>query len=185
MIPHTPEFWLRALREYSEQCDAPDLTPGCPYRRVSENIGAWCLDECVDLLAKHDAPPPLERELRAGDMTIIKARHPRIRRNLIRPKAPFDVREQFLADACLPLSQRRTTALMYELSQFVASPRVGGEDEAEIDATDPVEIMRELSRRGFDAEALVREGLGHEIGSRLLRRLLCPRSLVPRMTKML
>ena len=59
--PRVREIFLRALREYSESCEPPGLTPGCPYSIETKDPGVMgCLEECMDLLGKYNAPRPRE-----------------------------------------------------------------------------------------------------------------------------
>lgn len=49
--PREREIFLRALRQYSDNCEPPELTPDCPYS-VTVGPGLWgCGNECMDLLA--------------------------------------------------------------------------------------------------------------------------------------
>ncbi|MGI8776577.1 MAG: hypothetical protein ACR2LJ_04145 [Acidimicrobiales bacterium] len=103
-------IFLRALREYSDNCEPPQLTPGCPFRREDPKIGAWCLDECVDLLALHNVPPAME-ETKVGEFRILRGRRPRSRRGLGVPRKAFDARGEFLADENLEPAQQGTVSL--------------------------------------------------------------------------
>ncbi len=164
------EILLRALREYSENCEPPDLTPGCPFRRVDSKIGAWCLDECVDLLALHNAPPAIEKT-EVGEFEVLRGRRPRSRRGLGVPKKAFDARERFLGDQHLETTQRETVSLVYSLNNFVS-----GVGRAQPDAyRDTERVIAELERRGFDVEMLIRDGMSRDIASGVLWAVLLPR----------
>lgn len=88
------EIFLRALREYSERCSPPELTPGCPFAIETLNGARGCGEECVDLLAAHRAPPPVE-EIRLGGGFALRPRRPRARHGGGRRPKPFDMGELY------------------------------------------------------------------------------------------
>lgn len=169
------EIFLRALREYSEQCEPPELTLGCPFRRLDPTIGPWCLDECMDLLAEHNAPPAIAERTTVGDLSISRGRRPRSRRGLGASSRAFDARELYLSDEAEPVAKRRTGSLLYALSQFLSAPRTVGLKLDAAEVLDPQDHMNELARRGYDVELLIREGLGHEVAIAILWSVIIPR----------
>ena len=92
------EMLLRALREYSEACEAPELTPGCPFAVDIQPNLRGCGEECMDLLGQHAAPRP-ERgiALDSGFIAHMPVR-PRARRpQQVNPK-PYDAKEIYFRD---------------------------------------------------------------------------------------
>jgi hypothetical protein len=145
------ELLLRALRKYADECRSPQLTPGCPYYRMSSDIGPYCADECMDLLGRHPSPDDgieLDNEFRA-----IRIRH-RTRRQPPGTRAPFDARQLALEDEARPLEERRAASLLVTIQRVFQSPP----DAAGV-ASQVRRIMllaEELERRGFAAEQLIR-----------------------------
>jgi hypothetical protein len=148
------DIFLRALREYSDSCSAPALTPGCPF---AVDIGPGqrgCGEECVDLLASYQAPMSIE-EVQLGKGLAVRPRVPRSRRGPGIQAKPFDAAELLLADKVHPITSWRSSSLLrFVLDQLSEPP-----------PSDPVErtrrrdgiegILGELDSRGFDTHAIV------------------------------
>ena len=64
------QIFLRALRDYSESCEPPNLKQDCPFAiDISPGLRG-CGEECMDLLGRFGAPPPLDNVLGANGITI-------------------------------------------------------------------------------------------------------------------
>jgi hypothetical protein len=170
------EIFLRSLREYSEACQPPALTPGCPYAiDVSDGVRG-CGEECMVLLAEHGAPAPIE-EIAVGEFRIIRNRRPRSRRGPDNSSKPFDARELALQDEDKPHSERRTAALLFELKLRLCEPPDADESAAERRRRQIDGCYAELTKRGFDAELLVRHGVSRALASAIVLSVLVPRIL--------
>lgn len=157
------EIFLRALRNYSEACHPPALTPGCPFAIDISSGKRGCGEECVSLLAKYDAPRPVE-EIVVGEFSLIRSRRPRSRRG---PEGarPFDARETALEDEDKRPSARRTAALLFSLRKDLCEPP----DQADPTRRERItEALDELARRGFDVELLIRFGFGQQIATAIV-----------------
>ena len=103
--PREREIFLRALRYYSDSCEPPELHAECPFS-VDQGPGQrGCGEECLDLLATHNAPSVTE-EL-GNDISIVRSVRPRARRSHLSHKA-YDAREVYLTDKAGKSPQRWT-----------------------------------------------------------------------------
>src|SRR5213594_2855592 len=89
------EIFVRALREYSDRCEAPELTPSCPFYQADPQ-GPWCLEECMDLLAEH--PPESRGGIPLGASLLAHPRRRRARSVLAGRAKPFDAAEIYIED---------------------------------------------------------------------------------------
>jgi hypothetical protein len=55
-------IFVRALREFSNNCLPPHLEPRCPFFRVGPD-GPYCFEECMDLLAVYEPEGPSDTSL--------------------------------------------------------------------------------------------------------------------------
>src|SRR5436309_1653570 len=94
------EILLHGLREYSDRCEAPKLTPTCPYYQLDRS-GPWCLEQCMDLLAAHPEPAPPDQLVLTPELAA-RPRRPRARRGRTGPAKPFDAGELHLEDQANP-----------------------------------------------------------------------------------
>ena len=86
------EMFLRALREYSDSCEAPQLTADCPFSKKTTE-GAWiCGEECLDILGRHKAPDGSDIIELSGGYQIARRRQPRHRVGAGGLVRPFDAR---------------------------------------------------------------------------------------------
>jgi hypothetical protein len=66
-------IFLRALQQFSDECETPELQPECPFSVDLPSGGRGCGEECMDLLAKFGDPysrgggSTLETVLSRGD----------------------------------------------------------------------------------------------------------------------
>src|ERR1017187_4427562 len=114
------EIFLRALREYSEQCRPPMLTAGCPFAHDLPGGIRGCLEECMTLLAEYQAPPPID-EITFGNSLALRPRLPRARRGPLPKSKPFDAAEIYHTDSQLAdITHWRITALLEALKRLLA-----------------------------------------------------------------
>lgn len=155
------EILLRALREYRETCEAPFLQPNCPYALEVRPGVRNCGEECVEMLIELDGPGPQD-EIVIGEFGLRRLpKPPRLRKAEASEGPAFDARQIYLADQLLPYVDRRSVALLYELSEIIDD---AGEDDRDARVSG---CIKELDRRGFDTELLVRYGFGDAIAARL------------------
>jgi hypothetical protein len=164
------EILLRALRDYSEACTPPALTPGCPFAVEIAPGRRGCAEECVALLAEHGAPPPVE-EFLVGEFSLIRQRRPRPRHGPQGISRPFDARAIAFEDEAKPPQLRRTAALLFELRRHLCDPP---DDSMQTRRERIAECCSELSRRGFDADFMIRHGLGAEVAMAILLGVVMP-----------
>lgn len=144
-------IFLQALRTYADGCDAPDLTPGCPYFRVDSTIGPYCGEECMDLLGRY----PVEARGVQLDGTFRAVRlNRRARRPPRAPSAAFDAKQLFLEDEERPLEEWRSTSLLVALRNNFLEPPASEGIASRARRVDL--IVEELEGRGVAADRIVR-----------------------------
>lgn len=172
--PQEREIFLRALREYSERCEAPGLTPECPFSVDTVELGVRaCGEECMDLLGRYSAPRPTEN-VDLGYVVISRPRRPRARRN--RPSKAYDAREIYLIDeAAGPPRRWRLAAILVDLEQKSGSPPSQDPQEA-TDRREHINRLISLTEgRGLDLQAHVLPSLRTVIGRAVFIQLLMSR----------
>jgi hypothetical protein len=149
------KIFLRALRTYSENCRPPALTPGCPFAYKIEPGIRGCGEECMDLLARYDAPPPVD-EIRVGSDIALRRRVPRPRRGPTPATKPFDAQEIYLTDrTAANKSDWRLPALLFGLKREL----MWDEGDSAVDRLSSIgEYLTEVHRRGLDSDKLIRYG---------------------------
>ena len=160
------ELFLRALREYSESCEPPGLTPDCPFSEPSAPGVRGCGEECMDLLGKHNAPDPSEVTHLGGGISIRRSRRPRARRTPDKATRAFDAREIFLDDQASsePFSRWRLASVLYGLIEEAARPPSADMEQAAVRSDRINEMMAEAERRGLTFEAHILPHLRPAIG---------------------
>jgi len=155
------EIFVRALREFSDSCQPPALKPTCPFSTETHPGVRGCGEECMDLLASFESGEAAERtEVSLGDGIALRPRH-RARRGPDPSARAFDASElRLLDDDEKDVTKWRTVSLISELrKQAVTSPTLDADRRAaRLERLG--ECFSELDRRGFDAELVLREGLG-------------------------
>lgn len=143
--PEIREIFLRALREYSEECEAPLLTPGCPYSVEVEPGLRGCADECMDILGEHDAPPLIDETFLGDGISIVRRKRPRTRRAQ-RPGAnAYDARAIYLEDkGDKHTSQWRLASILQGLIE-TASTQPPVETAAAADRQQTLDELRRLA----------------------------------------
>jgi hypothetical protein len=154
------EIFLRALREYSDSCQPPALTPGCPFAYDIEPGVRGCGEECIDILTQYNAPPSVD-EVFVDNGVSIRKRRPRSRRGPSRSSKPFDVSEMYLTDREISdITKWRIAALMEGLKRELSWQ----ETKEELRRLENIERIRnELNRRHVDTESLIRYGFASHI----------------------
>ena len=150
------EMLLRALREYSEACEAPALTPDCPFAvKIGPHLRG-CGEECMDLLGRHAAPRPARAiELESGLVAHVPVR-PRARRpRQVNPK-PYDAMEIFISSKeSLPIREWNLPALFHGAIEIVTSPPLGSNDALD-DRVERIAAIREtIESHELDFVAIV------------------------------
>lgn len=146
-------IFVQALSEYSLGCQAPLLSPSCPFFQISDS-GPWCLEECMDLLAEHRDESMEGIEI-AGDFRVHRQRR-RSRRKMSGPSRPFDAAEIRLADQEKPMEDWRPSALLSELREL-SGPPIDIDETALSGRSVRVAIIAErLGEMGIDGERILR-----------------------------
>src|SRR6185437_5745935 len=86
---------------------------------------------------------------------------------------PFDARQLALSDDDRPHTDRRTAALVVELTDLIGLPPSPWVDSDER-RYDIHAAIAQLEGRGFDAEALIRYGIGHMLPMSIAAYVLLP-----------
>jgi len=145
-------IFIRALREYSDQCEPPELTPSCPYYQFDRG-GAWCGEECMDLLAQFPDESSESGSALVDDF-FARPRRRRARRSPASSARPFDAREMYIEDRSRPITQWRASSLILCLQEQVLPPPpslVGGSRTERAP-----DLLAALGDRGFDIEEVIR-----------------------------
>ncbi len=155
--PREREIFLRALREYSESCEPPGLTPDCPYSIPTKDPGVMgCGEECMDLLGKYNAPRPREEIQPEAGIWIRRSRRPRARRTQQPLAKSYDARQVYLEDqASGPAPRWRLAAILYGLLEVVTTPPSTDHDRASERRAQIYELIRLTEGRGlnFDTQS--------------------------------
>lgn len=144
---------LRAVARFSDDCEAPELTPECPFYEVGP-AGPVCGEQCQDLIAKF--PSDLVRPDSLGLGTGLAARRSRRPRRGPAPDSKaFDAAEVRMSDRSLPLDEQRLPALLGTLRA------VATRDPATHNV-DLNELLAEIEHRGVDIRTVARLGLSDD-----------------------
>ena len=162
MSPELPELpqdrrergiFLQALREYSENCEPPELTPDCPFA-IKVKPGEWgCGEECMDLLARHGAPGPSEEIEIGEDFVARRMRRPRARRVRNPVAKAYDAREIYLIDKGIgPPSAWRLASVLTGLIELIQKPPPAEAFQATQRLVDIDELIRCAESKGLDLD---------------------------------
>ena len=174
--PRVREIFLRALREYSESCEPPGLTPDCPYSIETKDPGVMgCGEECMDLLGKYNAPRPREEVERGVGVWVRRSRRPRARRPQQLLAKSYDARQVFFEDkASGPPARWRLAAILYGLFE-VATTLPSIDTHQASDRRDQIdELIRLAEGRGLDFEMHILPTLRFHVGSAAFANLPSP-----------
>jgi len=159
--PKARRLIWRAVQSFSAQCQAPNLSPGCPYFARDTYTGQpFCAEECNDLLGEYgddDTTDP--RNLMIGPEI---GAHPHRQRSdaLAVPIRPFDARELTLRDRSLNLHRWGPAALFGYLIESV-QVAFRDPDKAQIRPYENSAIMEALAAKGFDKQLLAEDTALH------------------------
>ena len=168
--PREREIFLRALREYSDNCEPPELTADCPYSVKTGPGIRGCANECVDILARNNAPLSHE-EIDLGDgLTKRRMKRARSRRVSSPLAGAYDAREVYLSDEAIgPSSTWRLAAVLVGITELVETrppvdPAQAANRLARID-----ELVEQVGARGLTFETHVLPQLRFVIGHAVFR----------------
>ncbi|MCY4369759.1 MAG: hypothetical protein OXF41_10180 [bacterium] len=165
--PRERGIFLRALREYSESCEPPGLTPDCPYSIKTKDPGVMgCGEECMDLLGRYNAPRPREEVQHEPGIWIRRSRRPRARRTQQPHAKSYDARQVYLEDqASGPAPRWRLAAILYGLLEVVTTPPSSDHDQASERRAQIDELIRLTEGRGLNFETQVLPALRFPVRS--------------------
>ena len=171
--PQVREIFLRALREYSENCEPPGLTPDCPYSISTKDPDVMgCGEECMDLLGKYNAPRPREEIQHEVGVWIRRSRRPRARRPQQAHAKSYDARQVYLEDrASGPAPRWRLAAILYGLLELVTTPPSRDEGQASKRRAEIDELIHLAEGRGLEFETQVLPTLRFHVGSAVFANL--------------
>lgn len=156
------QIFIIGLRRMSDQCEAPTLTPECPFFELTPQ-GPACAEQCMDLLAEHGADDSGRASQTLGpDLAAIRQAAPRPRRAPDPDVRPFDAARVRLRDHDRPTEQKSTTSLMRDLRDHLTTPPTFSPDVRERSYVLRASVD-ELVGRGLDAELVVRCGLSRTV----------------------
>ncbi|WP_448625908.1 hypothetical protein [Geodermatophilus sp. URMC 64] len=160
-------IFLVGLRRLSDQCEAPELTPECPFYEPTAQ-GPGCGEQCKDLLAEHVGghQPEVWQDL-GGGLAAIRRPAPRPRRSPAPDLRPFDAAGIGIRDRDRPVEQRRTITLIRDIRDHLATPPAFFADlheRAYVVATS----YEELTKRNVDADLMVRCGAATRVEAGVL-----------------
>lgn len=145
------EMMLRALRDYSDHCLPPKLTPECPFSVMREPDLWTCEEQCMDVLGRYGAPRQV-REISLGSDTIaLVPLRPRARRRQRPSEKPFDAAEIYMVDSELEaISEWRMSALIHAVMKLAESPPPPDDPGRVSRCKQMNEVLAELARRGIN-----------------------------------
>jgi hypothetical protein len=155
-------LFMIALATFSSQCESPELTPACPFYRMTPS-GPQCGEECVDILADHGGVATHRGPFMVIDEYEVRRRVPTVQRRAPAERSsPFDARQIELIDRDKPTADRRTVALIRDLRESLVTPP-SISDDREDRRYRILANWEELDKRGVPVDLLVREGLALSI----------------------
>ena len=160
-------IFLRALQQFSDECEPPELQPLCPFSVDLEGGGRGCAEECMDILAEYGDPRGLRAGVDLGNGIVAERRPIRRFRPRRGPEAgsrPFDAQGTMVRDrdSGRPVATWSTISLVKLLEEELSRSPVDAEPSRSARIED---CWRELERRGHNVEGYVRWGLGRFIAT--------------------
>lgn len=154
--PREREIFLRALRYYSDSCEPPELYAECPFS-VDEGPGQrGCGEECMDLLATHNAPPATEEIKLGNGISIIHSVRPRARRAPLSTTKVYDARKVYLIDkATKPPQQWFLASVLQGLVEEIGTEPPLKPDLVVKRRDHIYELVRIVDEHGLDFEVQV------------------------------
>ena len=171
--PLEREILLRALRAYSDACEHPELTVDCPFSIDIAPGERGCGQECLDILARHDAPASTE-EVDLGDgFKAIRVRRPRARRNADANPKPYDAHEIYAREQAKPIADWSLAAIVRGTVSEICQPPPPDPVDAAARRSRIDELAASAQQRGFPADVrgihYMRISVGFNVFTRLLR----------------
>ncbi len=162
--PREAEIFLRSLRHYSESCEAPDLVADCPFSVDIAPGERGCGEECMDILAEHGAPPPVDEIKLSEGISVRMTRRPRARRPRRADTRPFDGREIYLDDkAAGPPPRWHLSSLLIRIEEALNTTPPGDVDRAQERVAEIEHLRVLIESRGLSFELDVLPYLRHSI----------------------
>lgn len=149
----------RALADFSDACEAPELTPECPFFTRMADGSPVCAEECKDILGDDLAPGVADTGVTVDlgdDIEAVKRPRPRPRRPSTDLK-PFDGMRMYLNERHRPVDSWSMPSLINGLRDQFAAINPDEESPPSLDRV--MQIKAELEWRGVDFERLLRRGL--------------------------
>lgn len=146
------ELLVLSLREFSARCEAPSLTPQCPFYEFGSG-GPVCGEQCHDLLVNIGGSQPRHVLDLGNGLGLARVPRP-VRRGPEADARLFDAAEIYLVDKNRTTDVRHTVSLLTELNyQVTLSPHLSEDQD------DRAYLIRasitELVKRGFDRDVLL------------------------------
>ncbi len=143
--PSAARIFLRALREFSESCEPPQLHHDCPFsHEISDNLRG-CGEECMDLLGKYGGPPPSTELTLSNGITVRRSKRPRPRHSAVRDSQAYDARAAYLSESeRSPRPQWSLQSLLYRFRELILTPPWqcdNGEEERDAEIRDIVILL--------------------------------------------
>jgi hypothetical protein len=160
-------IFLRALQQFSDECEPPELQPLCPFSVELADGGRGCAEECMDILAEHGGPRSLREGVDLGNGIVAERRPVRQFRPRRGPEAgsrPFDARATMVRDrdSGRPVATWSTISLMKVLEDELSHSPVDANPERNARIAS---CWQELERRGHDVQGYVRWGIGRFVAT--------------------
>lgn len=173
--PREREIFLRALRAYSDNCEPPELTPDCPFAIKTGPGTRGCGNECMDLLARHNAPRSRDETDLGDGWTIRRTRRPRTRRAHNPLAGTYDAREIYLQDKSSGHpSTWRLAAVLVGITELLESPPPSSSAEAEQRRAEIDELRTQIAPKGLSFETHVLPQLRFVTGFALFKEYFTP-----------
>lgn len=154
------QIFLRALRDYSESCEPPNLKSDCPFAIEISPGHRGCGEECMDLLGRFGAPRPLDSATGASEIAIRRTRRPRPRHSATRESQAFDARAAYLSESeKSPRQQWSMQSLLYRLKELIQTPPWTFNEVNESRTEQISSITNLLSARGLDLNRHLDKGI--------------------------
>jgi hypothetical protein len=158
-------IFLRALQQFSDECEMPELQPECPFSVDLPSGGRGCGEECMDILAQFGDSHSRGGGVDLGNGIVARRRRQfRPRRGPEPGSRPFDAQAALARDqdSGRPIAAWSTVSLMKLLFDELSHSPV----DAEAQRTANIESSwEELERRGHNVHGYVRWGRGRVIAT--------------------
>jgi hypothetical protein len=151
--PAAARIFLRALRDFSETCEPPQLHHDCPFSHEISADLRGCGEECMDLLGKYGGPPPSTELTLSNGITVRRSRRPRPRHSAVRESQAYDARAAYLSESeRSPRPQWSLQSLLYRFKELIQTPPWQFENATEERNAEIRDIVILLGARGLSLE---------------------------------